>query len=475
MRPSDYFGEKAWALPRRPDPLSTLMWRCEQDPALRPALVGVMLLDRPPDPQRFRAGHEWATRMIPRLRDRLVAPLLTPTMPVWSPDPEFDVTRHLRLAALPQPAGRRAVFDLAGRLAAAPFDLSRPLWESVLVEDLHDDTDTQPYRAAWLLKIHHCLADGPLIGFWLNTLLGRTRAPRADKPQPPAPPRWLDTPLAEHLIGPLAEEAAPTAKHFAREAASAARSPFRTSLAAATMAYKLLEVTTRPAGKPSPLLRRRGSGRSFEGIPIDLDQLRATARTIGVPVNAAYCAGLSAGIRQYHDAHRVTVTDIPAAITLPTTRTGTRSGNRFNGGKFAAPLDTQDPKSLCRALAARLEQARPPFPPAALDLVLTCVNQLPTSALMPMARSLGRSSDIQISHVVTLGREAYVSGARVEQMWGFAPAPGCAAMALLLTRRSQGTLALTLDTAAIPDPATFAACVAQGFADVFGAGRGSRG
>lgn len=466
MRPSEYFGEKAWTLPRRPDQLSTLMWRCEQDPALRPALIGVMLLDRAPDPARFLAGHEWATRMIPRLRDRLVAPLLTPTMPIWSPDPEFDVTRHLRRAALPRPAGRRELFDLAGRLAAAPFDLSRPLWESVLVEDLHDDTG--PHRAAWLVKIHHCLADGPLIGFWLNTLLSRTRAPRPDKPQPPAPPRWLDTPLSEQLIGPLADEATPAAKQLAHDALAAARSPLRKTIELGAMAYKLLDVTTRPAGKPSPLLRPRGSTRRFEGIAIDLDRLRTTARSFGVPVNAAYCAGLFAGIRLYHEAHRVTVPSIPAAITMPAVHTGPRGGNRFNGGKFEGPLDDQDPKSLCRTIALRLARATPPFPPAALDLVLGCVNQLPSKALLPMARSLGRSSDVQISHVVTLGREAFVSGARVEQMWGFGPAPGCAVMALLLTRRSQGTLGLTLDTAAIPDPPTFASCIAEGFADILG-------
>lgn len=45
-------------------------------------------------------------------------------------------------------------------------------------------------------------------------------------------------------------------------------------------------------------------------------------------------------------------------------------------------------------------------------------------------------------------------------------------MALLLTRRSQGTLGLTLDTAAIPDPATFASCIVVGFAEVLGCGAG---
>ena len=41
-------------------------------------------------------------------------------------------------------------------------------------------------------------------------------------------------------------------------------------------------------------------------------------------------------------------------------------------------------------------------------------------------------------------------------------------MALLLTRARRGALGLTLDTAAVPDPATFAACVEQGLAEVSG-------
>ncbi|MBR7839191.1 hypothetical protein KDL01_38370, partial [Actinospica durhamensis] len=355
MRPSDHFGRNAWTLPRRPDPLSTLMWRCDRDPSLRPALVLVVLLDRAPEPERLRAGHEWATRMIPRLRDRLVAPLLTPRTPIWTPDPEFDIGRHLRRAALPRPGGRRALLDLAEQLAAAPFDLDRPPWESVLVEELPGESE--PYRAAWLVKLHHCLADGPQLAFWFATLLSRTRTPRTDKPQPPAPPRWLDTPLTEQLVGTLADDATSAARGLARAARAAAGSPVRSTLGIGTMAYRLMEVTTRPAGKPSPLLRPRGTTRRFEGVEIDLDRLRATARANDVSVNAAYCAGLFTGLRLYHQAHRVTTPSTSAAITLPVSRTGPRTGNQFNGGKFAGPLDDQDPKSLCRTLEQSLTRA----------------------------------------------------------------------------------------------------------------------
>lgn len=467
MKPSEYFGEGAWSLPRRLDPLSTLMWRVERDPMLRSGLVLVMLLDRPPDPARFAAGHEWASRMIPRLRERPVAPLLTPATPLWTPDPEFDVGRHLRRAALPGPAGRPELLELAESLAAAPFDMERPPWESVLVEELRGEPEG--CRAAWLLRFHHCLADGNLVAFWLATLLGRGREPRAGKPRPTAPPRRLAT-VPELLVGPLADEAAPAARRLVSSAFGAARKPLSTTFEIAAAARKLVEVTTRSAGRPSPLLRARGTTRKLANITIDLDKLRAAARAEAVSVNAAYTAALLAGLGRYHDAHNVRVPSVSAAITIPRAPIGprTRAGNQFNGGKFAGPLDEKDPRALCRTVERSLAQAAPPFAPAVLDAVLSCVTKLPMPALLQLARSLGRSHDIQISHVVAPGRDTYVSGARVEQILCFGPAPGCAVMALLVSRRGQGTLALTLDTAAIPDTDKFVRCVEDGFADVIG-------
>lgn len=474
MKPSEHFGEGAWRQPRRLDQLSTLLWRCEQDPMLRPALVLVLLLDRPPDPARFAAGHEWATRMVPRLRERPVAPLLTPTMPVWAPDPDFDLDRHLRRAALPQPAGFRELLDLAGALAAAPFAPSRPPWESVLVEEVNGEgANGEAYRAAWLVKFHHALADGGVVAFWLKTLLNRGREPRAGKPRPALAPGTLAT-VSDLLAGPLAEAAVPAARRLAGAALGAVRSPVSTTMEIGGMARRLVEVTTKPAGRPSPLLRARGTGRRFAGLEIDLDALRSTARAAEVSVNAVFAAGLFAGLRHYHEAHGVRVPGVSAAITVPAVRTGPRVGNQFNGTKFTGPLDETDPRALCREVDRRLALAAPPYTPAALDAVLGCLNRLPTAALLTLARSLGRSHDIQISHVAAPGRDAYVSGARVERTFCFGPAPGCAVMALLLSHRRVAALALTLDTAAVRDPASFVACVEQGFAEITGrAARGS--
>ena len=483
MRALARLGEQAWEdLPRRLNPLDTLMWRCERDPRLRSGLVLLLLLDRPPEHMRFAAGHEWATRMIPRLRERPVAPLLAPNMPVWEPDPEFDVARHMRRVRLARPAGRRELLDLAEDLAATPFAANRPPWESVLVEGLRwkpepEKPEPERYRAAWLVKFHHVLADGPLLASWLSALLSRSREPRSDKPQPAAPALWLDR-LPDRLLGPLPAEAGPAARRIALSALRTARTPLRSTAEIGRAARTLADATTRSVGKPSPLLRARGTTRRFELVPVDLDGLRAAARAADVSVNAALCAGLLTGIRHYHEAHGVTAPSLPSAMTVPVVRTGPRTGNRFNGVKFAGPLaergelgelgapSEKDATALCRTVQARLDAATPPFPPSALGTVLTCVNQLPTPVLTRLAVSLGRSYDLQVSHVVAPGRDTYVSGARIEQAYCFGPTPGCAITALMLSRRGLGALALTVDAAAVPDPQTLARCIESGFADL---------
>ena len=51
------------------------MWRAEAaDPRLRVNVSLLELLDPAPDWDRLFAAHEWASRMVPRMRQRVVEP-----------------------------------------------------------------------------------------------------------------------------------------------------------------------------------------------------------------------------------------------------------------------------------------------------------------------------------------------------------------------------------------------------------------
>ena len=74
--------------------------------------------------------------------------------PEWAPDPAFDLSHHLRRAALPGSGDDEALFAEIAAIMERRLDRMRPLWECWLIEGLADD------RWALLVKVHHALADG---------------------------------------------------------------------------------------------------------------------------------------------------------------------------------------------------------------------------------------------------------------------------------------------------------------------------
>ena len=67
-----------------------LMWNIERDPVLRSTITGLWLLDAPPAPDRLGERIERATRLIPRLRQRVAANPFSIAPPRWEVDPDFD-------------------------------------------------------------------------------------------------------------------------------------------------------------------------------------------------------------------------------------------------------------------------------------------------------------------------------------------------------------------------------------------------
>jgi diacylglycerol O-acyltransferase / wax synthase len=72
-------------------PLDTVMWRADADRRLRSSFCALEILDRLPDWDRLVAAHDWATRMVPRFRQRVVDSPLGVGAPSWAIDEDFDL------------------------------------------------------------------------------------------------------------------------------------------------------------------------------------------------------------------------------------------------------------------------------------------------------------------------------------------------------------------------------------------------
>src|SRR4029078_1318430 len=71
-----------------------LMWGIEKDPMLRSTITAISLLDRAPDPVLMLDSLERGTRLIPRLRQRVVGTPSSGAPPRWEVDPNFDLSFH---------------------------------------------------------------------------------------------------------------------------------------------------------------------------------------------------------------------------------------------------------------------------------------------------------------------------------------------------------------------------------------------
>ncbi|KAI9063841.1 hypothetical protein FKP32DRAFT_1592077 [Trametes sanguinea] len=101
----------------------------------------------------------------PRYRQRLDSTGKLFRGALFVDDPDFDVFDHIRVRRLPEPAGKAELDALVGDFIAEPWDLSRPLWDMILVENYHDDDGAV---CAVVARGHHTLADGQ--GFVISQL-----------------------------------------------------------------------------------------------------------------------------------------------------------------------------------------------------------------------------------------------------------------------------------------------------------------
>lgn len=89
------------------------------------------------------------------LRRRLSLPAIAQiSLPIWMPDPAFDIGQLIRRAVLPDPGGEEQLTDWLGDHFSRRLDRSCPLWEVTLLEGLAGG------RWALVFKVHCCLVDG---------------------------------------------------------------------------------------------------------------------------------------------------------------------------------------------------------------------------------------------------------------------------------------------------------------------------
>jgi WS/DGAT/MGAT family acyltransferase len=449
-----------------------LMWSIEKDPMLRSTITSVLVFEGPVDHDRLVDKVERATRAIPRLRQRVRANTFSIAPPRWENDPNFDLRYHLRFVGAPGRAeGSMAdVLAIASPEAMASFDLARPLWQVLVVDGIADG------RSAVVVKLHHTITDG--IGgvklgmhlFDLEESPSGDPGPLPDAPAPQVMNQWermLDA--WSHEQRQQMELAAKLIPATAGTLAQLATAPTATIRRVGEVAASFGRLLA-PANQPlSPIMTGRSLSVDLDTLALPLADAKAAAKAAGTRLNDFFLAGVLGGLRRYHDEHGTAPEFLRMGMPISLRPAGGGAavgGNQFVPTRFLVPLQIDDPGDRMRALHELVGRQRAEPALAMVDAVSSVTRRLPKAAQVGVLGGLMRTVDVITSNVPGVPIALYLAGAKMEAQYPFGPRSGAAVNVTLLSYLDGIFIGVNTDPAAVNDPATFMACLREGFDEV---------
>jgi len=438
----------------------------EEDARLRSTVVTIIVLDRSPDWDVLVDRLERVARLVPMFRQRVV-PTAPPAPPRWVYDPDFDLRYHLRRIVAPEPGTLDTVLEMARRQVMGEFDHARPMWTATLVEGLADG------GAAIVVMMHHSLADG-IGGMQIASLVFDFQQEPADLgPLPPVPPAAVPGPLdgVRHGLSydvSLARRVLRTGTlGGAKLAVDALRHP-RTTLGSVWATSASVYRTVRPLNETaSPIMQDRGLNRELAVHDVPLSALKEAGHRAGGSLNDAFLAGVTAGLRRYHERHGAAVDELvvtmPISIRMPGDAEG---GNRITLMRLALPVGLADPVERIRAIHERAGAVRREPSLRLTQNIAGGLNLMPRWYIGAILRHV----DFLASNVPGLPVPVWVGGAAVTMQYAFGPTIGAGVNVTLITYQDTCALGINADSGAIPDLPLFLECLVAGFDEVLALG-----
>ncbi|MDX6359722.1 MAG: diacylglycerol O-acyltransferase / wax synthase [Nocardioidaceae bacterium] len=438
----------------------------EDDARLRSTVVTILTLDRSPDWDVLVDRLERVARLMPMFRQR-VLPTSPPAPPRWVYDKDFDLRYHLRRVVAPDPGTFETVLEMARNAEMGEFDHSRPMWTATLVEGLTDG------GAAIIVKMHHSLADG-IGGMQIAALVFDFQAEPADLgPLPRVPSATTVLPFdgvrrsLEYDVGltcKLVRVATVDGTRLLVDVVRSPRATLRSVWSTTTSVYR----TVRPLNHTaSPIMQDRRLIRELGVHEVPLSALKQAGRNAGGSLNDAFLAGVTGGLRRYHERHGAAVDELmvtmPISIRVPGDAEG---GNRITLMRIALPVGESDPRERIGEIRERALSARNEPSLKLTQDIAGGLNLLPRWYI----GSILRHVDFLASNVPGVPVPVWVGGAAVTMQYAFGPTIGAGVNITLITYQDTCALGINADSGAVPDLPVFRECLVEGFDEVLALG-----
>lgn len=378
---------------------------------------------------------------IPQARQRLQEVPLGAGRPVWVDDAHFDLSYHVRHAALPPPGDDAALAEVVSRLFSRPLDRSRPLWELYVIEGLEGG------RTALFRKVHLVMVGGDE-GDPFSVLLDETE----DGREPRLGTRWepREVPSALRLTVDAGRERAAQLADVGRGVRGLLGAPGRIAGAAAgavTSAAGVVARVTRQA-PPSPLNIRLSAHRRLAIADLDLAALRQVRRAFGGTINDVVVAVTGDAVgrllrwRGYDtkdlDLRVMVPVRVHGADEVPDVTPGMGGTQTIGGGVVGviAPLPVMQMDPVARlyrimGVMAGLKESRQAV---AADTLMRLAGFAPPNlhALAARLASGQQRYNLALSNAPGPQEPRYVHGVAMESSYPFIPLAGDCALSVAL-------------------------------------------
>jgi WS/DGAT/MGAT family acyltransferase len=364
----------------------------------------------------IRGSVERVLHRVPRYRQKLRW-IPGTRQAVWVDDARFNLDYHVRHTALPCPGSEEQLKRLAARIMEQPLDLSRPPWETWVVEGL------EGARFAVISKLHHCMLDGAA-GVVLSQIT-MSRDPDAG-PGAGEVPRWYPRPepsdaelrrgeRLHRLLAPA--RSAGSLVGFLRSSEDLLGEVGRRLRAIEGMAFWKL----RPASE-TPLNGPVGPHRILDWTTLPLEEAKQMRRAAGCKLNDVVLAVVAGAIRKFMQRRGVAPEELDFRASTPVdvrgeAERGRVSGNRVSSWVLRLPLGEPDPRQRLAAVARETEARKLSHEADVIELVHAIEELLPIDV---QAFARGTMNTI-VTNVRGPGFPLYLCGAELLGIYPHAP------------------------------------------------------
>lgn len=347
--------------------------------------------------------------------------------PYWVEDPHFDVEAHISHAALPEPRDWRALCTMAARHFSKPIDMTRPLWDMLVVEGLDRIDGVAPGSFALFYRIHHSAIDGVSAMYAFAALHDRDPA---GTPAVDAPPPTQD-------LGEKPDAATVMSRAWSANLASPVKMVDAVmKLSPALMSAAQARLTSPDAEKTSvPQTRFNASitpHRVFDAATFALDDLvaiRSLAK--GATINDVVLTICGGALRRYLEEHD----ELPEASLVAYSPINARTsaseaavpGNVITAMAIRLGTDIADHAARLEAIHRFTRDAKEAKAGLSARVITDLTKAMPGTTLAAVSRLLTserfapRQANALVSNVPGARDPMFLAGARMTHQFGLGP------------------------------------------------------